>query len=282
MKQGSASSLGEPLLTAPTARPPLRRAVAVGLTTVGFVVVAAASLRLVYYPLLTPLFRSDAAPVCSPEVWLIRHGEKNRENGELNAEGFARAEFLRTRVQDGHWPKFRAVFATNPNATGCTIREVQTVAPLIGALGVPMNTQYAKNEERALSLAARAAAQHACGPVLVVWEHCRIAAIAHELGCNAPRCLSCWDDGVFGAVLRLSVGQAGSTATLLEQPSSEESPAGDGQSLGWVECANPTANAQCCSAKEFGRGGCGGPEQSSGWHCPCQLGGRWVDLSGSG
>lgn len=275
------SSLAEPLLTAPEEPPLWRRAISVALTTLGFVVIAAAAIRIVYYPLLFPLVtqRPVAAPVCSPEVWLIRHGEKAPDGG-LSPAGFARAEFLRTRVQDGHWPKFHAVFATRPNATGCTPREVQTAAPLVAALGLPMNTQFAKNEERALSLAARAAAQHACGPVLVVWEHCRIAALAHELGCNEPRCLECWDDGVFGAVLRLSVGQEGTTAKLLEQPSSEESPAGDGQSLGWVECPDPTADAQCCSAKEFRRGGCGGPEQSIGWHCPCQLAGRWVDLSG--
>lgn len=209
---------------------------------------------------------------CDPELWIIRHAEK--VDGGLSVLGNERAVFLRNLTNTGVFLPFIAVFATNPDTEAHMVREVQTAAPLATALGLRVDTRFARDEEAAMAIAALDAARKFCGPVLIVWEHCRIPAIAIALECTHSRCITCWDDGSYDDILRLRVARHGAPrAVLLPQPQSEGFPHDAGLRLGWSACIDPMRG--CCTSKH----GCAGTTQSSGWYCPCQLAGQWVNLS---
>ena len=195
---------------------------------------------------------------CAPDVWLIRHGNKNVTVGGLNQRGWRRASWLASLVRNGTWPKFTALYATDSSRADHMIRERQTIEEMSAVLDVPIDESFGKDEMVPLARAARAAALH-CGPVLVVWEHCRIPAIAMEMDCHgSAACRACWSDDNFGEVLRINAANGKAVAF-------DEGFAGDD----WdAEVTHPSfAGYECTDAQTDAH--CGSDDGT--WHCPCRF-----------
>ncbi|MDT0449372.1 histidine phosphatase family protein [Streptomyces hesseae] len=149
-------------------------------------------------------------------IMIIRHGEKPRgstrgmdENGEpdkksLTQRGWERARALPklfapatgTSGADASGrtalPRPSTLFAAadyGPNAGSRRMR--QTVTPLAEELKLPVNTSFSETEEAKLATAALMSPQ----PVLICWEHSRIADIVKALGAaKAPGVPKSWPD----------------------------------------------------------------------------------------
>ncbi|MFF4158625.1 histidine phosphatase family protein [Streptomyces sp. NPDC001678] len=128
-------------------------------------------------------------------IMIIRHGEKPRgavrgmdENGEpdkksLTQRGWERARSLpklfAPMAGASALPRPATLFAAadyGPNAGSRRMR--QTVTPLAEELKLPVNTSFSETEEAKLAAAALISPQ----PVLICWEHSRIADIVKALG----------------------------------------------------------------------------------------------------
>ena len=199
----------------------------------------------------------SGASACEPEAWLIRHGDK-AASGRLSARGQARAEHLAALVANGTWPRFARVFAVNSHTQEHMLREVETALPMAARTGVTIDERFTKDQEVPLAAAVTAAALASCRPILVVWEHCRIPALAMALGCSHAACSVCWTDTNFGEVLRIDV-RTGTVAV------GDEEFAGDdiegelrAPSFRGYECTDSTSDARCDGADHE-------------WHCDCVL-----------
>lgn len=185
----------------------------------------------------------------------MRHADKNLKTGLLLPRGQARARFVASLVESGKWPQFTHVFATDSRRPEHMMREKLTAEPLAHLLNVTVDESYGKNEEVRLARGAKDAAI-TCGPVLIVWEHCRIPGLALMLGCADPACLACWSDANFGEVLRINV--ASGEHSVLAQGFDGDDPQAEvaNPSYPHYECTNPDATAGCGTA-------------DGAWHCPC-------------
>lgn len=141
-------------------------------------------------------------------IMIIRHGEKPRgstrgmdENGEpdkksLTQRGWERARSLpklfAPMAAASALPRPATLFAAadyGPNAGSRRMR--QTVTPLAEELKLPVNTSFSETEEAKLAAAALTSPQ----PVLICWEHSRIADIVKALGATgAPGVPKSWPD----------------------------------------------------------------------------------------
>ena len=196
--------------------------------------------------------------VCKPEIWLVRHADKDKINGGLTPRGLQRAHHLASLVADGTWPRFRQIFATDSRRPDHMVRERQTLEPIATLLGQTINETYGKNEEVALAMGARAVATD-CGPVLIAWEHCRIPAIAIELGCGSFECHACWSDRNYGQLLVIDALSGALLDTRSEGFVGDdwESEVRDPSFGDDYECIDVKADAKCGTA--------------DGWHCPCRF-----------
>ncbi|MFF7636081.1 hypothetical protein ACFZB9_23480 [Kitasatospora sp. NPDC008050] len=104
------------------------------------------------------------------------------------------------------------VYAADPD-TGGSKRPAQTVTPLAAALGLTLDTRYAKGNEAGLAAALLATS----GPQLVAWEHESIAAILAHLGTITPAPPAHWPDTRFDVVWVLTADGAGWTFTQVPQ-----------------------------------------------------------------
>ncbi|MFD8996715.1 hypothetical protein [Streptomyces abikoensis] len=144
-------------------------------------------------------------------IMIIRHGEKPRgstrgmdEHGEpdkksLTRRGWERAGalpklFAPATGASGQagLPRPSTIFAAadyGPNAGSHRMR--QTVTPLSEEFRLPVNTSFSETEEAKLA----AAALTSPSPVLICWEHSRIADIVKGLGAaGAPGVPKSWPD----------------------------------------------------------------------------------------
>ncbi|AZQ74498.1 MULTISPECIES: hypothetical protein [Streptomyces] len=149
-------------------------------------------------------------------ILIIRHGEKPRgstrgmdEHGEpdkksLTQRGWERARalpklFAPATAASGAGasgqaglPRPSTIFAAadyGPNAGSRRMR--QTVTPLSEELRLPVNTSFSETEEAKLATAALMSPS----PVLICWEHSRIADIVKGLGAaGAPGVPKSWPD----------------------------------------------------------------------------------------
>jgi len=153
-------------------------------------------------------------------VMIIRHAEKptgsgtpygitdggERDDESLIVRGWTRAgaliELFDPRGADGNPVATRAgidrpatIFAADPGSHGSK-RPEQTVTPLAQALGVPVNSPFAKGHEDEL-VAALAGARD---PVLIGWEHENIGAIIGHMGAISPAPPKTWPGDRFDIV----------------------------------------------------------------------------------
>jgi broad specificity phosphatase PhoE len=138
------------------------------------------------------------------KIMVIRHAEKPtaefdgvKETGEssghdLSVRGWQRAGALaclfapaRGPLQDPLLARPDFLFASGPSedheaAKSKSRRSQETVTPLAAALGLEVNSQFSKGQERAL--VANVITRN--GVVLIAWQHENISAIAAAIPCD--------------------------------------------------------------------------------------------------
>jgi len=125
-------------------------------------------------------------------VMVIRHGEKpdgsdrgvdaegKKDDSSLTAVGWQRAEALADLFDPTSGPlrpglaRPTAIYASGANDDGEGKRPRETVAPLAQRLGITVNTDYGKGDEKALVENATGRP----GPVLICWQHGELPDIA--------------------------------------------------------------------------------------------------------
>ena len=151
------------------------------------------------------------------KIMIIRHAEKHQhgshnqgvtEDGhparhELTVKGWQRAAALvhlfapagaAAKVSPIQTP--RSIFASNATKPSPSLRAMHTVGPLAASLGIPVNHDYAEDEEAALAKAVSSA----LSPVLIAWHHGHIAKLVKEIAGEHLKCPGRWPDERFDVV----------------------------------------------------------------------------------
>jgi broad specificity phosphatase PhoE len=145
---------------------------------------------------------------------IIRHGEKpvgsepgydaqgNENPAALTKTGWERAN----RLPDLFDPaagdprpglaRPAAIYAANANDEGEGLRTRETVTPLADRLGIPVNTDFGKAEEKDLVNLVTSRP----GPALISWQHEEIPDIAKQFKSATPKPPSDWPDDRYDVV----------------------------------------------------------------------------------
>jgi broad specificity phosphatase PhoE len=145
---------------------------------------------------------------------IIRHGEKpegdvpgidasgNEDDSSLTEVGWQRAHLL-VDVFDPAQGAPRAglarpaaIYAAGVTDDGEGQRTRETVAPLADRLGIPVDTEYGRGQEK--KLVDRVVDEQ--GPVLISWQHGGITEIADAFPSVKPKPPSEWPDDRFDVI----------------------------------------------------------------------------------
>jgi hypothetical protein len=149
-----------------------------------------------------------AAPA---QVILIRHAEKPEYGNQLSERGFRRAEALvRFFLNEAAVTRYgapAAIYAAAPKHEDSSIRSIQTVQPLAGALGQEPIVKFTRGQARKLAADIMENPAYDGRMVLVCWQHGNIYDIALELAQynGSPQSALAalpgeWPDGVYDRV----------------------------------------------------------------------------------
>ena len=129
--------------------------------------------------------------IASPaQVFIMRHGEKP-------------AAFFASTTQLKQFGPPVAIYAMAPSKTDSANRPVETVAPLAKALGIQINSSFAKLQIVQLVTQIMNSPAYNNKSVLICWEHTMIPQIAKDFGATmAPQA---WDGNVFNQIWVLSL-----------------------------------------------------------------------------
>jgi len=151
------------------------------------------------------------------KIMIIRHAEKHQpgdhgrgvtEDGrpahhELTVRGWQRAAaliHLFTPPRAGSSGSLiqipRSIFASDATKQSPSLRAMHTVGPLAAALGLPVNHDYAEDEEDVLAAAALVAPS----PVLIAWHHGHICRLVREIAGKHAKYPSHWPDDRFDVI----------------------------------------------------------------------------------
>jgi broad specificity phosphatase PhoE len=151
-------------------------------------------------------------------IMIIRHGEKpdgsnpgvdstgNRDKNSLTGVGWNRAHRLVdlfAPTQGSPRPGLArptAIYAAGASDNGDGERTRETVQPLAHGLGIPVNTDYGKGDER--TLVADVTARP--GTTLISWQHGEIPAIVAAFPSVTPAPPAQWPDDRFDVVWTLT------------------------------------------------------------------------------
>jgi hypothetical protein len=106
------------------------------------------------------------------------------------AQGSPRAGLARPKV----------IYAAGANGNGEGMRTRETVTPLADKLGIPVNTNFGKGDEKAR-------VEHVIaepGPTLISWQHGEIPIIAEAFPSVAPTPPSQWPNDRFDVIWTLT------------------------------------------------------------------------------
>ena len=124
-------------------------------------------------------------------ILLIRHAEKERGGAHLSARGYARAEALVNyfceQPGESELGPPAAIYAAAPKRAGRSVRPFETVAPLAGRLGVPVDLRFNKDQTSELAASLRRDRGLRGRTVLISWTHGSLPALARALGAKAPK-----------------------------------------------------------------------------------------------
>ena len=158
-----------------------------------------------------------AAPTIVPAatfVMLIRHGEKpdgsdegvdekgKPDDSSLTATGWRRADALVGLFAPDPGPPRQglatpaAIYAAGATDDGEGKRTRETVAPLAAKLGLTVDTEFGKGQERELVERVTAGP----GPALVSWQHGELPDIAEEFPGVSPAPPADWPDDRYDVV----------------------------------------------------------------------------------
>jgi hypothetical protein len=149
-----------------------------------------------------------AAPA---QVILIRHAEKPEYGNQLSERGFRRAEALvRFFLNEAAVIRYgapAAIYAAAPKHEDSSLRSIQTVQPLAGALGQEPIVKFTRGQARKLAADIMENPAYDGRMVLVCWQHGNIYDIALELAQynGSPQSALAalpgeWPDGVYDRV----------------------------------------------------------------------------------
>ena len=163
---------------------------------------------------------SAAASAAPAQLIFIRHGEKPAQGNELNAQGFARANalvnYFKTNADVLDYGTPAAIYAMKPSGPTGSVRPIQTVTPLAKALGLPVISDFLKDDSNDLVNAVLNNKAYDGKMVLICWEHNAIPDIvsAFASATNTSSAVSAslptgWDGSAFDRtwILNLSDGK---------------------------------------------------------------------------
>lgn len=146
-----------------------------------------------------------AAPA---QVILIRHAEKPEYGNQLSERGFQRAEalvrFFRDEAAVTRYGAPAAIYAAAPKHEDSSIRSIQTVQPLAGALGQEPIVKFTRGQARKLAADIMENPAYDGRMVLVCWQHGNlpdiVLALAEYSGAAQAALPGEWPDGVYDRV----------------------------------------------------------------------------------
>ena len=130
------------------------------------------------------LIFSSAAFAAPAQIVLIRHAEKPGYGSGLSARGFERAEALVKFFQTPAVTRYgapAAIYAAAPKNEDSSLRSIQTVTPLAGALRLTINTDFTRGQAHKLARAIMEAPGYNGRMVLICWQHEAIVEIVRVL-----------------------------------------------------------------------------------------------------
>ncbi|MDT7579227.1 MAG: hypothetical protein QOK35_491 [Pseudonocardiales bacterium] len=151
-------------------------------------------------------------------IMIIRHGEKpdgsspgvdptgKRDDKSLTAVGWNRAHHLVDLLAPTQGPPRRglakptAIYAAGANDNGEGERTRETVQPLAHELGITVNTDFGKGEEKALVKTVTARP----GTTLIAWQHGEIPALVAAFPSVTPTPPAQWPADRFDVVWTLT------------------------------------------------------------------------------
>lgn len=145
--------------------------------------------------LFLSVIRLDATPL---QVIIIRHGEKNPENGQLLPKGIERAGALAAYLSEidptGTNEAFllfgppNQIFAARPIniSDDQTVRCIQTVIPCAQKLKLPVHSPYSSGQEGKLAKLILEDRRYDGEVVLICWHHTHIADLIAAFGYTPP------------------------------------------------------------------------------------------------
>jgi len=120
----------------------------------------------------------------SGNIFVIRHGEKNKAGNHLNATGQMRAAFVKSLWGDhGRFPSPKRIFA---NLYDEEYNSVELVEPLARSLGLAVNSSFNRKDNFKAAGAILAELSMQTSPILVAWEHKHIVRLLVDMGCRRP------------------------------------------------------------------------------------------------
>ncbi|KAF7597502.1 hypothetical protein BBP40_003749 [Aspergillus hancockii] len=121
-----------------------------------------------------------------PIVYLIRHGEKSGDplDSGLNADGFKRAECIRSFFGASSPYNIGYIMAPHINKKGQHRRSYETVLPLATDLGLSVDTSCKRNKIHCV----REKIHDYDGPgnILIAWRHGKMRELVEILGSENP------------------------------------------------------------------------------------------------
>jgi hypothetical protein len=160
------------------------------------------------------------------KIMLIRHGEKHTPGSpdrgitadgrhahhELTVRGWQRAAALvglfapAGGFHDGsHIQTPHSIFASDATRDSPSKRAMHTVSPLADVLGIPVNHNFAEEEEDLIALAVLKAPS----PVLIAWHHGNLPLLAKKIAGGHLACPAHWPDDRFDVTWVLDCDHGG-------------------------------------------------------------------------
>ncbi|XWX01629.1 hypothetical protein V2A60_009657 [Cordyceps javanica] len=126
-----------------------------------------------------------SAAAAHPDIFLIRHAEKNRD-GTISAQGMKREQCLIDVFGRDSQYNIQKIITPNPHpGSNVSQRPYNTTLPLAESLGLTIEH---KCEYDDMECAAREAkAYRGPGNILIAWEHVRLRLVSDDLGADAPK-----------------------------------------------------------------------------------------------
>lgn len=123
-----------------------------------------------------------AAPA---QVILIRHGEKPENGGQLNPQGFKRAEalvkFFKSEPAVLRYGTPIAIYAAGPKNEDSSVRSIQTVTPLARALNLQIDSRFTRGQTHKIVADLMENPAYEGRMVLICWQHKNLVEIALNL-----------------------------------------------------------------------------------------------------